>query len=315
MKLRKVSKVFHQQDAAPLSTMSADRSRQNDLHYTDILANMMPDIFPNEHEIQMMLRRLEYQDQATRPNKIYTAEYLPFHIRDNKWLTQYVHEVVSQKRLRCIIGLKDIQDYVENSGVFYSSRDQYEENLIKAQIQYMLTKPVPNGLMVSQRAPYQHHYMADYDKFFRKQLVKALSQTGINKYKIEAGIERNAHLWRQQVMTQTFENLYYPHPYPELIEKHQEFDTWWGRLAQMKKEHQAAWLKYRELDYYAQHKAIIDRTGTATENMKMTGSDASQLLNEVKQYNTIHSQFFNDNNQLTDSVANLHPNQDGRSLL
>lgn len=296
----------------PMKGFLANQDAMESKHDFDLLAEIMPDVFPRGIAVKLQVERLPQQDPKTRPNNVYTEDYLPYHVHDDAWLTNYVSAVAKSKHPKRMIGRDNIQDYVQHSGIFYACRSRYESELFRAQIQYMLHKPMPNGLMTD-ATPYQNRHALDYDKTFRQALQTALAQTGLSQHMVEVRIEENADVWRKAVMKQAFENHFYPHPYPELIETHKEFDPWWGEMAKIKQAHQDVWLQCREYNYYFEHKDVIDHTNTATAAMQLNQQDAFNLFAENSRYTALRDNLFADGNEVNRS-ANVTQEQNPRTL-
>lgn len=253
------------------------------------LHDHLADVFPFTYEtVKTMVDSSPYMDYLKgqeRPNDVYTAEYLPFHLVDSNWVAKYVMNVMQAKNPHQKLTFENVKAYVEHSVHFEVCRNKYEDDIVKAQITYMMDHDKPNGLM-----PYYNPQMAkplgDWDMQFREQARRALGFTArLHPYSVEVGLERHADLWRPQTMDETFEDLYQRQQ--KWIDLDQP-DLDQTKQAEFKANYKAAWMKQREHSYYHSHKRVIDELGTATANMRMSGSEAFNACREVVFYEGKH---------------------------
>ncbi len=182
------------------------------------------------------------------------------HLRDSNWLASKLQSM----------GLKDIDflrilDYVETNAFFIDAREEYEQRIVKWQIDYM--KNGGEGWLVPEG------YGGDFVQFnpncdiaFRKGVVNTLSAIGIDISSIEFGLESNAEMWRLSEMESAYHNTYYPvftnvthNDIPEDI------------------EHKEKWLQLRLYEYYQEHKESVDKYGEVTEKMRISKEEAEEL--------------------------------------
>ena len=98
---------------------------------------------------------------------------------------------------------------------------------------------------------------------------------GFDRNTIETNLEKNADIWRKPTMRQAFENVcnleIFVHDFPQDDLRQKEF-------YRKKHAYRKLWLKYREYEYYQKHKQFIDNLGMATDSMKLSNQEASQLF-------------------------------------
>lgn len=287
-KLSQLSKVFHKKD------LTADPARQERVFA--FLERHLRNMFPSADAVQQWIKNVKHE--AYRPNNIYTAEFLPFHTRDNLWLAKYTVQSVQPENTN--IKFADVKAFVANSTAFDTARNQYELDLVKAQIQFLMDpKHMPNGLMMlasleDQREWSRERKNKDTCECFRGDVVRAMRALGLNQHTTEVGLEINADLWRRQNMESTFQWHYesiaawHPTELRHLLAEHHMTRT---ELDQMGAQYREIWLKLREYQYYYDHKAIIDELGTATDNMKMSTDEACQLAVQAAHWHQRYKNF------------------------
>ena len=200
---------------------------------------------------------------------------LPCHLRDNMWLAKMMKK--SQKLNG--ISINRILQFIKTSSLFKEKRHEYEQIIVKWQIDYM--KNGGEGWSVDEE------YGGDFclhtescDKAFRKGIVDTLSSIGINKDAIEEGIEKNKDMWRDKYMSLAFENQYggfFPIPYfllgLEEIPKDKEIKE----LEPVDQEFKNNWIKMRKYEYYQNHKESVDRYGIVETDMILSNEEAEKM--------------------------------------
>ena len=143
----------------------------------------------------------------------------------------------------------------------------------------------------------------DYDKSFRRMVIDSMLYLGIDQHTTETVLEQCAGIWQRQMMLETFEQFYYP--------KHEEPITNddWKNWMLLKSEHQTLWLQRREYDYYQEHHAIIDETGTASEHMLITPAQANRLTEEILHYEQLNQEMRAKLRQTRPAALGLAANQ------
>ena len=251
-----------------------------------ILYQALPDIFPSEAAVNTLVASTPYQ--VIKPNNIYTAEYLPFHTRDEKWLVPYLDGVVRTQKPDAVLDPANILTFIQHAAGFHKMRNAYEENLVKAEINCMMSHTIPNAFIGTDYASGFAQYQPNYDRAFRREVVNTMTNVGLPKHTVDVALEKNAHLWRKQTMVRSFENVYYPYPHLIKISK----GPLWDKLHAIKQKHQELWLKHREFEYYHAFQNVIDETNTATPNMKMQPHETRAVLEGMHQMNQQRMDFF-----------------------
>ncbi len=297
-KLSQLLKVFHQKD------LTAEQARQQ--RAFRFLEPYLPNIFPSAEATQQWINTVEYAEN--RPEYVYRAEFLPFHTRDNRWLAKYTAQIV--KPANANIKLADVKNFVAHANAFDHARNQYELDLVKAQIQYLMEpEHTPNGLMML--SPHEvlnkrPQPKKDACENFRAKIIRAMRILGLDPHNIEVGLETNANLWRKQTMEQAFVNYYENFSkfrQNELDQRIADRRTSWKELMRQEQQYRAIWVKLREYRYYFDHQPIIDELGTATDNMKMSTDEAFQLNMEAVQWHKRYQEFTKPLSRATDLTA------------
>lgn len=261
----------------------------DDLQHGCVLCAHMYKLFPEQDQIDRLLRDLPYHADKALPDNIYTSRYLPYHTRDDAWLVRY---------LAFNLSLHDNHQFptaylrkVVQSKYFNKYRTEYELRLVRGQIGYLMTGQQTNELMSQGGDLRTRSSQPNCDHLFRDTVVHDLMRCGVNKHSIEAGLELSADLWRETTMYQAFCGQEYPQAHL-LQTAHPEWDKATRRLLAFKQRHFAVWRQYREYQYYQDHQAIIDELGTATPNMKMPLKAVARVLTEMDKFSRLRDQRF-----------------------
>lgn len=254
--------------------------REDEMKDIRVLCNNLKHIFPEQNAVDVGVACLEHQTAKARAKHTYTDDYLPLHTRDNVWLTKYVTNVIAEYEPQQRLRAKHVENFVANSSAFDVMRNEYEQRVIRAQIPFLLNESTPNCLMDENCCPYNYKDLPNFDQFFRNEVIRSMGRFGINEHNIEIALERNADLWRQQTMVQSFENAYYPLS----TDTYKSIAPWWKAFNNLKQAHQAAWLKVREYEYYQDHHEIIDELGLATESMQMKPSELARAKKQLLKF-------------------------------
>lgn len=171
-------------------------------------------------------------------SKEHTYIYLPCNLRDYEWLA---HTMQKYEKLNNISYHK-ILDFVKTSKLFETERYNYEQRIVAWQIDYMIRGG--EGWIASEEFGGDFIFMSpNVDIGFRKGIKDTLMAIGMDPEAIEEGIEKNANLWRNKVMSSAFSN---------------RFDDFFLDLDPIDKEHKELWLKIRKYEYYLEHKESVD---------------------------------------------------------
>ena len=272
-------------------------AREDEFADERVLCNHLTQMFPDQAEIESLLRQMETRRHQETRHHAYNAENLPFHTRDMAWLVKYAMAVVAEHDPQTKLRYSYVANFVAESSAFDISRREYEQRLIRAQIPYLLNKPTPNALMDENCCPHNYNGMPHYDKFFRNEVIRCMGRFGIPDHDIEVALEQNKALWWKQTAVRSFENTEYP--LSLWTDVYKDIDPWWHRVATLQAAHQDIWLKVREYEYYQDHHEIIDELGLATPNMLMKPAEVSRLQKKlVKFENTRDKMFEAESNQI-----------------
>ena len=135
------------------------------------------------------------------------------------------------------------------------------------------------------------------------EVIDNMIKFGIDQYSIEASLEKNANLWREQAMDLEFMNQFLRPLKPN--KKTTSFEQYANIVNQVISKRND-WMALREYKYYQNHKFIIDQLNLATPNMKMETDEAiSKNTALYNQYQAIIEPIANQNNdKVLDFVLN-----------
>lgn len=189
--------------------------------------------------------------------KVVDKNNLPCHLRDTKWLAALIMKKYDLHSL----GKEVIEEYVRDSLYFNKLRSEYEQKIVKWQINWMLNGG-ENWIVDPKYGSELVDFSPMYDYAFRKGIVDTLLAIGMDIEAIEEGIEKNADMWQVPIMNTAFNNGFNPVWY--------RIDSNESKLKEVNPLFKESWLKYRKWKYYQEHKESVDKYGIVTEEMKMT---------------------------------------------
>ncbi len=270
------------------------------------------------------------------PNNVFDEDELPFHTRDNAWLVKYLTQKIkttnkenkwvdktlqkinkkAQKNYPSYIELENdnqtvnltkranlgninpesIKRFVETDQEFDEARNDYEVDLVRAQIKHMMDSTEPNGLLfkdkfditsetISQATVYHPaitRFKPDADLYFYNGVMVAMHKLGISKHSAQVGLEKYAPLWRDELMLDAYFNRYNQYTTEPVSPKETtavKLEKW--HIDAVNQNFKGLWLRNREYEYYQAHKTIIDELNAATPNMKISEKQAATLSRKV----------------------------------
>lgn len=191
---------------------------------------------------------------------------LQAHLRNTEWLTKKMKELLPD------VDLDTIRVFVSGSEYFTRERANYEQRVVKWQIEWMV-KGGENWLV-------KEEYGGDFIGFsplcdigFRKGIVDTLLAIGMDIDAIEEGIEKNASLWRDEYMKKAFMNKYDPVDM-QIRRSEIPYEHTTG-------EHLEKWLRLRRYQYYQVHKESVDAYGIQNNIMDITPEALRELTREL----------------------------------
>jgi|GEM_PF-6728667 len=312
MKLSKLLNVFHKKDLIDESTLARDFA---------VLREYAPMIFPTSSENDIRISSIKFGELRIGGNT--TEDFLIYHTRDNNWLAHYLNDFVKfmqkmEKRETQLTGkpidtkdlasLKEfnqpkirfshVKKFVETDAVFDQERNNYEEDLVRAQIKFMMHDNKPNGLLM--HSAYNHannqfllvkdfdvqsiHKEPNADKVFRNTVVKAMSQLGIDQHSVEVGLEKHADLWRDQMMTQAYYNQYPLQPENENAVNDEGINE---VVNVMREGFKDTWLRARKGKYFEDNQNILEELGKT--EMQLKPDEAKELNEKMAWWNNHYS--------------------------
>lgn len=210
---------------------------------------------------------------------------LPCHLRDDIWLAEMLRE--NQKLYD--INNNVILQFVKYSTFFKDKRDEYEQKIVKWQIDWMISGG-DNWIIDEDYGGDLVFLTPVCDIGFRKGVVDTLTKIGISMDVIEEGIEKNADRWRDSFMNRAFVNEYEP------AFLNMAFGSYLSNDELPKKETKALepvdlefkekWLKMRKYEYYQKHKDSVDKYGIIELDMILSDDEVIELKTYLEQRHT-----------------------------
>lgn len=208
----------------------------------------------------------EWTRGCFRRSKEYNMSNLPCHLRENKWLAKMFQ---SDQELYHYT-FEEILYFVNNSMLFQEKRHEYELEIVKWQINFIVNRG--EGWLCDEKYGGDFVYLTPVcDLGVRKGVVDTLLAIGMDKEVIEEGIEKNANMWRDSFMEHAFRNQFQPIFY--LISGNKGHS-----LEPVDPEHKEKWLKMRKYEYYCDHKRSVDKYGIVEPEMLMSGEEIKELI-------------------------------------
>ncbi len=210
-------------------------------------------------------------------------KYLPCHLRDNLWLA-----LMLKKEELFGINFIKIYYFVSNSNLFKRKRNEYEQEIVKFQISWMMNGG--EGWITKEEYGGSMFFLSPQcDLAFRKGIVDTLSRIGMNRDAIEEGIEKNAK-WRDILMDKAFSNEYEPvqakfkgnhKPYDDTFKDEKNVNS--IKLEPVDLEFKNQWLKMRKYEYYQNNKNSILKYGKIEPCMLLTNKEVIELKTYLEQ--------------------------------
>lgn len=195
---------------------------------------------------------------------------LPCHLRDNKWMAQYLENKFLNKGL--LIPAPAIQDFLDSSDRFNELRHNYELEIVRWQIDWMRNDGegwlIPKGY-----DDFSIKISPDAVEIFRGGVVRTLTAIGMDLEVVEEGIEKNADMFRERYILAGFRNEFEPVLYHH------------GSPAPVDEEHKQNWLKAKRYEYYCKHKQSVDKYGEPHPDMLITSEELKNLYNVLPAQN------------------------------
>lgn len=142
----------------------------------DFLDSKVKDFFPEEGF---------WGSNCFKREQIVSENNLPCHLRNIDWLTSLIIKKYSLYSLE----KETIKEYVRDSIYFNQLRSEYEQRIVKWQINFMLNNG-ENWIVDHKYGGELYLFNKQCDYAFRKGIVDTLSAIGINIDAIEEGIEK-----------------------------------------------------------------------------------------------------------------------------
>ena len=232
-----------------------------------LLDSMVMDFFPKEGN---------WKINCFKREKIVSDANLPCHLRDVDWLSS----LLMKKYDLYSLGEGVVREYVKDSSYFNGLRSEYEQKIVKWQIEWMRNDG-ENWVVDSKYGGDFFLFSPMCDYAFRKGIVDTLLAIGMDKNAIEEGIEKNIDMWLDTYMNLAFLNQYDPIFSSYRITLNED-DTD-EKLQDIDPVFKENWLKYRKYQYYQEHKDSVEAYGVLMPEMKMTKEEVEILEGYLKE--------------------------------
>lgn len=206
-----------------------------------------------------------WKNNCFRKSQFVAEENLPCHLRDNNWLV----DLMLKKYNLYSFGKGTIIEYINNSENFNKMRCEYEQKIVRWQIDWMRNGG-GNWIVDGDLGGDFYLFGSKCDYVFRRGIVDTLLAIGMDIDAIEEGIEKNSNKWREVYMGVAFHNLY---SVPRFIIYGSEDKI----LEEPSEEHYEKWMKLRLYEYYIEHKDSVDKYGEILPEMQMTDLEVAEL--------------------------------------
>ena len=258
------------------------------------LFQSLPLIFPDEASTACTIRELQKEkalsfERETINYKFLKSSFVALHLFNQQWMVNHIDGIVNQGKK--YVSEATIKQFI-GMPTFQEARQEYLQKYFRAKIKDFMSKPFVENREERLQEPFTCKGFVDFkdrincDKYFREHLRCCFTLEGFDYRIIEREIERNADLWRPQVMKKSIDNYY---------QMHMKYLTKSELNSSFEKSFKESCLVYREYKYYQKHKNVIDELAIATPNMKITPSQARLIKNKISQissfilYDTVKS--------------------------
>jgi len=231
-----------------------------------ILRAYLPQVFPSRSVIENGLNNS--LTPTTNFDNQFSLDNLSHHTRDNQWLSAYLEHIIkSSPKVSNKVNPTNIAAFVKLDTQFNAERNRFEEDVVAIEIKKLMQRCFDKKLNSTDVVANNISDSNYVDEIFRLEIGAQMQKQGIAAHSIEASLEKNAHLWREQTAEASFTNRYIR----PLVK-----DPRYTSIEQsLQAVHQILslrhdWLIMHEYDYYRRHRGIIDELGLATDNMQMS---------------------------------------------
>lgn len=215
-------------------------------------------------------------DCFERPDTV-GISYIPCHSRDDEWMAKLIRQINELY----FISLNRIISYVKNSDYYKEKRHQYELEVVRWQIKWMVNGG-ENWIVEDEYGGDFIYFDENCDIGFRRGIVNTLTRIGMDKEVIEEGIEKNASMWRDRWMSSAFRNNFEPILGLDTYRVFSNHDSISQKvLPPVSDELKEKWMRLRKYDYYQEHRDSVNKYGIVEDDMKMTDEEVDKLREEV----------------------------------
>ncbi len=215
-----------------------------------ILRSYLPKIFPNQTLAAAFLKI--FKDSNEQNHERYFVENIVIHTRDDKWMSHYIDQYIKSDNRHPEnkkIKFSTIESFVDFDMDYKNERDQYELNIMRAEIIATMTE--------------KSQSIHD-DEDFREMIIYQGICYGIPKLQTEISLEKNANLWHEQMMFATYYHQYIQ-SLCDLSEGYSD-EVIYDKMKRI----YPLWKELHEKSYYDMHRSVIKSSKREiTKNMVM----------------------------------------------
>lgn len=223
-------------------------------------------------------------------------ENLPCHLRDNGWMSSFLHNILLYDK-GIYIPEQSIKTFMDYSVRFNELRHNYELEIVKWQIGCM-GKGVGNWLTAKGVGNLSLLSGSDAVEIFRDGVVRTLTAIGMNAEVVEEGIEKNADMFRERYILVGFRNEFEPVLYHG------------GFLPPADENHKQNWLRVKRYEYYRKHRQSVDKYGSAYPDMRMGKTEANNLYGVLAEQNEARKKVIEERNKKFNNSSSIKSQED-----
>ena len=179
----------------------------------------------------------------------------PCHLRDDEWLAK---RLIFDNKI-CDISYNIVLKYVKTSDLFKRKRHDYEQKIVKWQIEFMLHGG--EGWICDEEYGGDLTMILDKcDLGFRKGVIDTLTKIGLSIDAIEEGLEKNADIWRDILIERAFDAKFNPAFFSIYGENPND-------LSIVDPKFKEYWIRLRKYEYFQEHRNSVIKYGNITDDM------------------------------------------------
>ena len=216
-----------------------------------------------------------YSSCYAQPSE-FEMDNLPCHLRNSEWLAQ----MLRYQQNIYDINFEQILEYVINSSFFAEQRQEYEEKIVKWQINYMINGG--EGWLVDPAYGGDFSSMKDKcEKQFRQGVIKTLTAIGLDRETIEICLEKYSNIWLNKMINTSFNNTFeYTHSFPTIDDNTVNLNSY--EMPKADPLFREAWIKLKRYYYYQEHKQYVNMINGMNDVANLTEEEISKIKKYVE---------------------------------